>query len=513
MSASSVAHSDYLSLPREKQTWSCPLCTTVNDSDYLNCTSCYEGINPHQAKQSLSNLMRYEQQKKIDESGLVERSITQRVKSFFYNKRDDWKCPVCTVRMPGWRNTCTSCGTILKPIDPPLLKSVQSSPKRTLLADRDSRKSVSSVNILGSLSGFFLGKKSSEANGSPVDSEKTDSSQEPYVNIDADSDGRHFDETIQPLTSDIEPYPDFRPSLDSGYSSSRNTPHHFNILSEQPDTESDQPYGLQNLPAQSTAQISDPISQNWKCSMCGAYNRIIKVKQKCYVCNIGEAPPAAEREQLNGFGVNLLDQRPLPGHQTVPPIEQTRIDAVNNQTGIHSTPVNDLNYQVQPASTGIHYPHQVTNDNTHLKLQPLHLNSQPDQSGQNHHTQNYFPQRQVVPSSPIQATDINNLEASPSPCQWSRNRDKSRPNDLFGSTDGTRIRTSQINKHSSYSDGVANEDPGTPSPACNRTKLIEIHRREDSEEATIIYREIRQYCERVRLCVSIILYIGYHLQL
>ena len=505
----SASIGNYISLPRQKQTWSCPLCTTVNDSNYLNCTSCYKGVNPHQTKQSLSKLMRDEQQKKIDESGLVERSLTQRVKSFLYTnyRKDDWDCPVCTVRMAGWRNTCTSCGTSLKPVDPPQLKSVQSSPKRSLLDGRDSSKSTSSVSssIFESISGLFGGKKSSETKiESPVDSE---SSQEQFVHIDTDGDSRYFDETIR-LNTDIEntPHPSFRPSLDSGYSSNRNTPHHFNLLSEQPDSclERDHAHHPQ-IPAQTTVQVSDPLSQNWKCSMCGAYNRILNAHQKCYVCNIGEAPPPAlEREQLNGFGVNLLDQPHIPWHQTVPPVEQTKIDAVNNQTGIHSsTPVND---QVQPpasANTGIQYPHQVTNDNTcdaHLKVQPLHLNSQPGQSGQNHCTQDCVPQRQLAPSYPVQDTDRNNFQVSPSPSQW---RDRRRPDDLFGTTNQTRLLTLQKNKHGGCSGGVANEDPGTPSPACNRTKLIEVHRREDSEEATRIYRGIQQYCKMVRLCVCI----------
>ena len=263
MSASIGAHNDHLSSsPREKQTWSCPLCTTVNDSEYLNCTNCCTGINPHHTR-SLSNLMRHEQQKKIDESGLVERSLTRRVRSLLlYNKEDDWKCPVCTVRMPGWRNTCTSCGTNLNPVDPPQWKG-----------SRRRMKSTGSVGILGSISGYFSGKKTSEANAkSTVDSEGTDSSLEPFVNIGTDSDGRHFDETI-------------RYDIDNG-----NTHHHFDVFSDR-------------------AQITDP--QSWMCSMCGAYNRIIKVQQKCYVCNIGEAPPAAI-ERVNGFGVNHLDQHPIP---------------------------------------------------------------------------------------------------------------------------------------------------------------------------------------------------------
>ena len=202
MSASSGAHSDYTNLPREKQTWSCPLCTTVNDTDCLNCISCYKGINPSHTK-SLSNLMLHEQRKKIDESGLVERSLTRRFKSLLYTRKNDWDCPVCTVRMAGWRNTCTSCGTSL--------------------TSRSRSKSTGSIGILGSISSLLSGKKSSGATAeSPAGLGGSESSLGEYVNIGMDSDGIPYDKIVR-CDSDPELCLSFPPP---GYNSNRNIPHH-----------------------------------------------------------------------------------------------------------------------------------------------------------------------------------------------------------------------------------------------------------------------------------------------
>ena len=88
---------------KDKVTWTCSACTTVNDDHNVNCTVCLS------AKPGEKLDLRREQESALTK-GKVERSFGERVLSLFSRRPLDWRCPVCTNKNGGYYTNCTACG-------------------------------------------------------------------------------------------------------------------------------------------------------------------------------------------------------------------------------------------------------------------------------------------------------------------------------------------------------------------------------------------------------------------
>lgn len=484
MSASAEVQRDFVTLPKEDKAWSCPSCTSVNNANSLNCTVCSTGNNPYHSKKSLTSHIYHEQQRRADASGLVEKSVSQRFKSLFYFQNSQWTCPVCQSSMPGWRNTCSSCGVNLRS-SPPKRSSAPNSPKsskKSSSVDPTSKKSSSSGNILNSIVGIFsLRRKSPEVNvdspvDSPVDTKTEISMCEDYVDIDISKDGSPHERVINPATSDVPlpSIPSVSPSLDSAYRSNSDIP--SPRLNNHPVVK--QPAASQSTSLSNTDKLSGTVPISWKCSMCGTFNRIMQTQQKCFVCNIGKSPavptaychePKPDKSRENPPPVDQNHR--LEHAQKVYPPEQATMANNNDQTGKYHTPLNDYNYRIQPSTTPGVGTHQTASNKPQSTIPPDHSHPQQSHDAQCRH-------------DPVVPTDPRQLRT-----------DKLNPRPLNISIVNNQTRL-QSGKHGGL---VTTEDPGTPSPSCNQTKLIEVCRRRDSDEATRLYNDIKEYCERVRL--------------
>ena len=88
---------------KDKVTWTCSACTTVNSDHNVNCTVCLS------AKPGEKLDLRREQEAVLTK-GKVERSLGERVLSLFSRRPLDWRCPVCTNKNGGYYTNCTACG-------------------------------------------------------------------------------------------------------------------------------------------------------------------------------------------------------------------------------------------------------------------------------------------------------------------------------------------------------------------------------------------------------------------
>lgn len=191
-----------------------------------------------------------------------------------------------------------------------------------------------------------------------------------------------------------------------------------------------------------TAVLSNPNTQSWKCSVCGAFNLIFLPNQKCFVCGIGLIPST------------LL----TPGD----------IDVANNRTQVHhpgSLVVH--NHPAPPRAQAGHGELVYTTQPT--AIAPTPMIPMPLDSDQLHHHRHGHA-----------INDLSGGQVEP----------PQRPTRLTQrSGSGRRRRDSSIRRSA--------EDP-LSTPGGNATVLLRLVKHQYELEADRIYTKICQYCKKVR---------------
>ena len=93
-------------LHQESKEWQCPHCTAVNSHEDIDCRVCFKR-KPGRSRLS-SHLE--EEQNRLPEEGPVKRSFVDNFRSMVLGKPAAWQCPRCTCEMGGYYNKCSACG-------------------------------------------------------------------------------------------------------------------------------------------------------------------------------------------------------------------------------------------------------------------------------------------------------------------------------------------------------------------------------------------------------------------
>ena len=313
----------------EGQTWECPQCTTINKSHHLNCVSCYASSNPfHGDKTDLARQLAEEQERRYSEAQRqsIKRPFGGKLRSIITG----WTCPICSTVVSRIDllsfNHCPACE---HPFDPP-----KSSNEANNSSSNSSEFSIKKMFGLGSF--FTKPKEVKQSPPTTLDNPGTSVDADRHRKSKQDSErmvlvskvGNEFlDITISPVAVDPEErgslVPTPSPSIDSGTCTMSDTssqivppPDH-----SQPDSGIQQQY---NPPVRCTEPVGDQI---WRCKVCSTINRALPGQQKCYVCNIGNAPDNI------ALIVNGERSFSLPSPQVV--------ETINNQTRSHYSFPND----------------------------------------------------------------------------------------------------------------------------------------------------------------------------
>ena len=326
-----------------------------------------------------------------------------------------WDCPQCTFRNDEKNKACRMCERSKPKGD--------SKKKRKQHKKNDICESYDMIDFDDDLIRVTPSSIIEGINGVPLEDENNLSLLQ-YPSSDVPS------SVAEPMTELVLPHSSCSPQ------------HHIHLSLPSPPP---QPLVLQPHPSTSTASssqtprlkpqtavLSDPNTQSWKCSVCGAFNLIFLPNQRCFVCGIGLIP-------------NLLSGD---------------IDAANNRTQVH------------PGSLVVHNHPALRPQAGHGELvytiQPNAITPVPLNSDQHHSSRiNDLSDGQVPqPQRPTRLTQRDQRNGS-----RRRRRDGS-------------IRRSA-------------EDP-LSTPGGNTTVLFRLVKHQYELEADRIYREICQYCKKVR---------------
>ena len=396
-------------LHRESKEWQCPHCTAVNNPADMDCRVC---IKPKPGRSRLSSHLE-EEQKRLPEEGPVRQSFADNVRSLVLGKPAPWRCPRCTCEMGGYYNKCTTCGflktdmrrksdTSVRISD--LFSIFRRSPDQSRRGsqqatsvdpDQDSGFQDSSVNntvwacpictyrndqkvkVCGVCE---QGKRSkSKKDGKKRKQHKTNDICESFEVINANGDEELIRVTPSLIeTTDGPPFEDENNLSLPQFPSSSDT----SAFVVEPTTELVLPHSspqhiLSSLPSSppppkphpstststkskpQTAFLSDPSTQSWKCSICGAFNLIFLPNQKCFVCGIGLIPNVSDIVDLANNRTHLHPgslvvpthpaPRPQAGHGELVYTKQPNAIAPLPSSEQQHSRVSDLpNGQVQP---------------------------------------------------------------------------------------------------------------------------------------------------------------------
>lgn len=508
------------SLHESKREWQCPHCTAVNSSADIDCRIC---INPRPGRRQLSHILQKEQDR-LPEEGPVKQSFVDNVKSLVLGRPTPWQCPRCTCEMGGYYTKCSACGFLRtdsivrrrseSSMFSDLISRFRRSPDRTRSSQQGgrSRPHTSSVDPdrdSGYQEGSTKGSHGWSCRACTFRNEERDQvcsvcknrrprrKRDHHDNKVEDKNNHQFmDESFEVIGSDDESIR-FTPSLpidEEVYHSAcavlQNEdiatliqfpgdpgpvlvpteptilvqpvfkPQHTSLPSPPPPQSQPRPQPHPSsssssvLPAVTdtplrpyTAVVSDPSAPSWKCSICGAFNLIFSPNQKCYVCGIGLIPQ-----------------------------QYSSVDAVNNVTRSH------------PTNSSHHPPRD-------LVLVPS-SNPVPRQDGDSQLVYTKHPNT-VIPLPTVDHRHRGGASGLP-PDRQGQGQPQ-RPKRLVPIEDkqdqgpgvaGRRRRNSSIRRSA--------EDP-LLTPVGNTTVLLRVVKHQYEVEADRVYKEICQYCTKVRL--------------
>ena len=470
-------------LHRESKEWQCPHCTTVNSSADMDCRTC---IKPKPGRSRLSSHLE-EEQNRLPEEGPVKQSFVDNVRWLVLGKPAPWRCPRCTCEMGGYYNKCSACGFLRTDVrrksDTSVISDLFSLFRRSPeQSRRGSQQQATSVDP-DLDSGFqdnsgwdcpqctFRNDEKAKAcrmceRSKPKGNSKKKRKQHKTNDICDSFAVIDFDDDLIRMTPssiiegiDGAPLEDGNnlslpqcPSSDAPSSvaesmtelvlphSSCSPQHHIHLSLPSPSPQPLQPHPSTSTASTSqtprlkpqTAVLSDPNTQSWKCSVCGAFNLIFLPNQRCFVCGIGLIP-------------NMLSGD---------------IDAANNRTQVHPGSLVVHNHPAPRPQAGHSELVYTTQPNA---ITPMPLNSDQHHSSRiNDLSDGQVPQ----PQRPTRLTQRDQRNGS-----------------------GRRRRDSSIRRSA--------EDP-LSTPGGNTTVLFRLVKHQYELEADRIYREICQYCKKVR---------------
>ena len=334
MACSSNEMAEVLSRNYGSREWQCPYCTAVNSATDIDCRVC---IKPKPGRSPLGSHLE-EEQNQLPEEGPVKRSFVNSVKWLVLGKPAPWKCPKCTCEMGGYYTKCSVCGFLRTDIRRKSDSSVISDLLSVFRRSPDHKRKDTSVDQ-DLDSGFQDGKSDSGWNCTQCtlrndekakvcsactmekpSKQKKDSKKkkttntglfESYAMIDADELGVRVTPPSreEPLTDSISTVQDennlsenhypldpdpYEPVSTDGEGSAlvlpTTSPQHASLP---PQLHPSSSSSTDNQPKIRTAVLTDP---SWKCSVCGAFNLIFALNQKCFVCGIGQIPPETDHD-------------------------------------------------------------------------------------------------------------------------------------------------------------------------------------------------------------------------
>ncbi len=83
--------------------WKCPFCDSLNHPRHFNCHSCLQRKPGEKVDHAA-------EQRQLPKSGIIKRSFTEKLMSFFARGSLEWTCPNCTLLNGGYVSQCSVCG-------------------------------------------------------------------------------------------------------------------------------------------------------------------------------------------------------------------------------------------------------------------------------------------------------------------------------------------------------------------------------------------------------------------
>ena len=488
-------------LNQESKEWQCPRCTALNSPTNIDCRIC---IQPKPGRSQLSSNLE-DEQKRLPEEGPVKQSFFDNMRWLVLGKPAPWQCPRCTTEMGGYYNKCSTCGFLRtdfrRKSDTSVMSDIFSLFKRPPERSRSRRGSqqqpVTSVdpdldsgfqedsnsgrgwkcprctviNVEKAKTCHLCeypkpkrdNKKKRKQHHKPKDVHESYEVDRDLIRVTPSSiiegiDGAPLEDennfSLPQYPSSDTPSFIAEPSsmeLVLPSHSSYSPQHHFHHSLPSPPPAPQPPTSTastsssqapQQLKPQ-TAVLSNPNTQSWKCSVCGAFNLIFLPNQRCFVCGIGLIPSTY-----------------------TPLLAGDPIDAANNRTRVHPGPPGSLVIHNHPApQPQAGHGELVYTTQPNAIVPPVPLNS----SDQDHYGRNNLSDGQQV-QPPQRPTRLDQK-------------------DQRSGSGRRRRRDSSIRRSA--------EDP-LSTPGGNATVLVKLVKHQDELKADKIYMEICQYSKKVR---------------
>ena len=248
---------NYTAKSNHDKPWTCINCDTVNQAEFLDCVNCMT------RRRGVGRLTIHELEKHqtIIKRPSLANDMMSKVKKIF-KPRPSWSCPQCTLLVCGQYTECEACGAQMPP------SHMEKTPNTAADTQKEvgslSRKNVSDSQVNLPCRAF----------------------EESY---DIISPSECADRDLPKNHSSPSPPPASVPLQDQDFSDSYCSPIGLEgtgkAISPMP-TSSSAPPSLQPSPTHRHDR-APPVHTHWVCSLCGAFNFIMKSGQRCYICNIG----------------------------------------------------------------------------------------------------------------------------------------------------------------------------------------------------------------------------------
>lgn len=325
---------------QESKEWQCPQCTAINSHENIDCCVCFK---QKPGRSRLSSHLE-EEQNKLPEEGPVKQSFVDNVRSLVLGKPAPWRCPRCTCEMGGYYNKCSACGFLRTDVRRKSESSsviswfslFRRSPEQSKRSSHQQATSVdpeldSGFQDSSGNSGWdcphctFRNSEKAKAchmceHSKPRGDHKKKRKQHKENDIGESFEVINFDEDLIRVTPSLiegingSPFLEDENNLSLLQNHSSNTfqsvaeestelvlphsscspQHQIHLSLPSPPAQPLQPHpstsASQTRLKPQTAILSNPNTQSWKCSVCGAFNLIFLPNQRCFVCGIGLIP-------------------------------------------------------------------------------------------------------------------------------------------------------------------------------------------------------------------------------